>query len=258
MNFFSEVNIEIQILILAIFGAIFGSFVSLVTYRVASKESMILARSKCPHCHKTLKLRSLIPIFSWILQGGKCIFCKHPISARYLAIEFSTMTGFLLSFLALGLKFDLNLIIHLAIFVILMIMMVVDLEHYFIPDFTQYILAFLAFILIVNNNNNQINSALTGLKPAILYLGFGFAVWVFFYFSAGIDGLGIDDFKFFAIAGFMLGTNNFILFMFLSGIIGAVFGTLWQKFMKDETFPFAPAICLSAYICLLVGKPVIY
>ncbi|MFZ9470346.1 MAG: prepilin peptidase, partial [Rickettsiales bacterium] len=88
MNFFSEVNIEMQILILAIFGAIFGSFVSLVTYRVASKEPMILARSKCPHCHKTLKLRSLIPIFSWILQGGKCIFCKHPISARYLAIEF--------------------------------------------------------------------------------------------------------------------------------------------------------------------------
>lgn len=258
MNFFSEVNMQMQILILAIFGAVFGSFVSLVTYRVASKEPMILARSKCPHCKKTLKLRSLIPIFSWIFQGGKCLFCQHHISPRYLAIEFVTMTGFLISYLALGLKFDAKLLIHLAIFVVLMIMVVVDLEHYFIPDFTQYILAFLAFILIVSNNNNQFGSALNALKPAILYLGFGFAVWVFFYFSAGIDGLGIDDFKFFAIAGFMLGINNFILFMFLSGIIGAVFGTLWQKFMKDETFPFAPAICLSAYICLLVGKPVIY
>ncbi|MFM8186480.1 MAG: prepilin peptidase, partial [Alphaproteobacteria bacterium] len=190
MNFFSEVNMQMQILILAIFGAVFGSFVSLVTYRVASKEPMILARSKCPHCKKTLKLRSLIPIFSWIFQGGKCLFCQHHISPRYLAIEFVTMTGFLMSYLALGLKFDAKLLIHLAIFVVLMIMVVVDLEHYFIPDFTQYILAFLAFILIVSNNNNQFGSALNALKPAILYLGFGFAVWVFFYFSAGIDGLG--------------------------------------------------------------------
>jgi prepilin signal peptidase PulO-like enzyme (type II secretory pathway) len=106
--------------------------------------------------------------------------------------------------------------------------------------------------------NGGLSAIYKGILPSILYVGFGLAVWMFFYFSAGIDGIGIDDFKFFLIAGFMLGVNNFLLFMFLSGIIGAIFGAIWQRIKNDETFPFAPAICLSAYICLLVGRPVIY
>jgi len=41
--------------------------------------------------------------------------------------------------------------------------------------------------------------------------------------------------------------------MMITGIIGVVFGLAWQKIKNDETFPFAPAMCLSALICLLFG-----
>ena len=112
--------------------------------------------------------------------------------------------------------------------------------------------------MLLTINNGGINSVYVGLKPALAFLAFGFAIWLFFYYSAGIDGIGIDDFKFFLIAGFMLGLNNLILFMLLSGLLGFIFGVVWQKIKNDETFPFAPAICLSAYLCLLIGKPAIY
>ena len=256
MEIFFTFNQNLQFFFVGIFGLIFGSFISLVSYRLVSKESIFLARSKCTHCNAKLKIRSLIPLFSWILQRGKCLNCSAKISVRYPLIELFCALGFILTFIKFDCKIDIKFLLYLAIFVTLFIMVVVDLEHYFIPDILQFALVF--FVTLLTIHNGGLNSVYDGLRPALAFLAFGFAIWLFFYYSAGIDGIGIDDFKFFLIAGFMLSLNNFILFMFLSGAIGALFGGIWQKLKKDETFPFAPAICLSAYICLLVGKPVIY
>ena len=73
-------------------------------------------------------------------------------------------------------------------------MIIVYLEHYFIPDIFHYILAFLVALLIFNAGG--IVSFLNIIKSALAYVGFGLAIWIFFYYSAGIDGIGIDDFKF--------------------------------------------------------------
>ncbi len=256
MEIFITLSMFIQVFFIILFGLIMGSFISLVSHRLVSKESMFMARSKCVQCNSKLKIRSLVPIFSWIMQRGKCLNCSKKISIRYPLIEFFCALGFLLTFIALDYKVDIKFMFYLAIFVTMFIMVVVDLEHYFIPDILQFILVFLVTLLTIHNGG--LNSIYDGLRPALAFVAFGFAIWIFFYYSAGIDGIGIDDFKFFMIAGFMLSLNNFILFMFLSGMIGALFGAVWQKLKKDETFPFAPAICLSAYLCLLIGKPVIY
>jgi prepilin signal peptidase PulO-like enzyme (type II secretory pathway) len=256
MESFVALNQYIQISCVGIFGLIIGSFISLVSYRLVSKESIFLARSKCTKCNNKLKIRSLFPLFSWILQRGKCLNCSAKISIRYPLIELFCALGFILTYIKFDYKIDIKFMLYLAIFVTMFIMVVVDLEHYFIPDILQFTLVL--FVTILTIHNGGLNSVYDGLKPALAFLAFGFAIWIFFYYSAGIDGIGIDDFKFFLIAGFMLSLNNFILFMFLSGAIGAIFGAVWQKLKKDETFPFAPAICLSAYACLLIGKPVIY
>ena len=42
--------------------------------------------------------------------------------------------------------------------------------------------------------------------------------------------------------------------MFFSGAIGVIFGLIWKRIMKDETFPFAPALVVSLMICLLFGN----
>jgi len=256
MEFLNQMNQELQFIFLVLLGLVCGSFISLLSYRLVFKSPIFIARSKCPECKTILKIKNLIPLFSWIFQRGKCSNCQKRISWRYPLIEFFTSCGFVVTFIFMGGKFDIKLLIYLAILMVLITMIIIDLEHYFIPDILQIILGFLAMTLVIYNGG--LSAIYKGILPSILYVGFGLAVWMFFYFSAGIDGIGIDDFKFFLIAGFMLGVNNFLLFMFLSGIIGAIFGAIWQRIKNDETFPFAPAICLSAYICLLVGRPVIY
>lgn len=146
------------------------------------------------------------------------------------------------------------MIIYFLITGTLIAMCITDLEQYFIPDSTQYFLAILATILVILENGT--NGIAPRIGAAFLYTGFGIALWAFFYFTAKLEALGIDDMKFFFIAGLMLGDKNFLAFMMLSGIFGMIFGVAWQKIKKDETFPFAPALCLATFFCLLFGKKI--
>ena len=256
MQFFSIFNNEIsvygQFFLVATFGLIFGSFASLFSYRLTTKEPMVFTRSKCANCSSILKIRNLIPLFSWIFQRGKCSKCHAKISIRYPLIEVSFLIMFLAVFVILKQHLDWKTILYFLIGGTLIVMCVIDLEHYFIPNSTQYFLTILATILVLLQGGNSL--VLSNISGAFLYAGFGLALFVFFYLTTSLEAIGVDDIKFFFIAGFMLGTSNFLAFMMLSGFLGTLFGSIWQKITKEETFPFAPAICCAAMLCLLFGK----
>lgn len=90
-------------------GASIGSFLNVVVWRLPRittpvgtsifREAWITVRglssppSHCPKCKTPLSWRDNIPVFGWILLGGKCRYCKLPISSRYPIVEF--FTGFL-------------------------------------------------------------------------------------------------------------------------------------------------------------------
>ena len=257
MTFLSEINLldpQIKVFLVAILGLLSGSFVTLFTYRINNGKSIIFARSECPHCQKSLKIYNLVPIFSWIIQRGKCSFCHIKISARYPLIELVFLGLFLLTYFTLGQVIDIRTIIYLLITATLIAMCIADLEYYFIPNSSQYFLATLVAILLIIDNGS--NGAFVNIMSAFLYLGFGIVLWAFFYVITKVEAIGIDDLKFFFIAGLMLGIDNFLNFMFLSGVLGLVFGVIWQKITKEKTFPFAPALCASAYVWLLFNKTI--
>ena len=241
-----------QVILVGIFALIFGSFASLVSYRLARKQPIVFARSKCANCGSLLKARNLIPLFSWIFQRGKCLNCHAKISIRYPLIELSFLISFLIIFFTLNYQITYKTLLYFAIAGTLIVMIIVDLEEYFIPNSTQYFLTILVTLLAILENGQY--GALLTIRAAFLYMIFGLGLYLFFYLTTKLEAIGIDDIKFFFIAGLMLGEKNFLTFMLLSGIFGTIFGSLWQKIKKEETFPFAPALCLSAFICLLYGK----
>ena len=73
-----------------IIGCIFGSFFNVVGYRVPNGLSIIKPGSFCPKCNHKLKWYELIPIFSYLVQKGKCRSCNERISVIYPAVELST------------------------------------------------------------------------------------------------------------------------------------------------------------------------
>lgn len=73
-----------------LYGAIFGSFSSVLVSRIHSKKQWIfLGRSACPDCGHMLHIWDLFPIFSYALLRGKCRYCHKKIPITYFLLEIS-------------------------------------------------------------------------------------------------------------------------------------------------------------------------
>ena len=53
-----------------------GSFIGMLSYRLPRSRPFIVGRSRCDACNRTLSIRDLIPILSYVLLQGKCRTCK--------------------------------------------------------------------------------------------------------------------------------------------------------------------------------------
>ncbi len=107
-----HVYISINIFII---GTLFGSFFSLANYRIPRKKDIVYTRSFCPKCNHNLSFLDLIPILSFVFQGGKCRYCKEKISIRYPLLELGTGILFLLMYIIFG--FSVYFFIALALII---------------------------------------------------------------------------------------------------------------------------------------------
>jgi leader peptidase (prepilin peptidase)/N-methyltransferase len=87
-------------------GACVGSFLNVVVWRLPrielgekdglwreimkSIEGLSTPPSHCPKCDHKLAWYDNVPVLGWIFLGGKCRYCKAPISPRYPIVEFIT------------------------------------------------------------------------------------------------------------------------------------------------------------------------
>lgn len=71
-------------------GCCIGSFLNVVIYRLPRDKSIVTPPSACPGCGGLIKFYDNIPLFSWVILGGKCRNCKTGISARYFIVELLT------------------------------------------------------------------------------------------------------------------------------------------------------------------------
>ncbi len=205
-------------------------------------------------CKAQLKAINLIPLFSWLLQRGKCHNCKSKISWRYPLIEVCCAALFVVTFYALNEQITLKLFLFLLIGFILLIMSIIDIERYFIPNLSQYFLA--VAVTLLNLYRSNWYNALVGqnVKIGLIFVAAALLLFCLFYVLAKVEALGVDDVKLLFLIGFLLGKENWLLFTALCGLSGVIFGSLWQKLKHDTTFPFAPALCFAAYATLLIDE----
>ena len=69
------------------FGACVGSLLNVLVYRLPRGLDVVSPPSRCPLCSPRLTWRENVPVFGWLSLGGKCRFCRSPISAEYPLIE---------------------------------------------------------------------------------------------------------------------------------------------------------------------------
>ena len=108
-------------------GLILGSFVTMLSYRLPRRLSIITPGSHCPACKTRLQPRDLVPVVSWAVQRGKCRYCGTFIGWRYVLIEIVLALAAAVVFIIFG--FTLWLLIPLALIVTLVTALVVWLER---------------------------------------------------------------------------------------------------------------------------------
>ena len=73
-----------------VFGAVVGSFLNVVIYRLPRGESLVRPGSRCPGCGTPVPFWANVPILSYLLLRGRCRACGAGIDLRYLLVELAT------------------------------------------------------------------------------------------------------------------------------------------------------------------------
>jgi len=81
-------------------GAVLGSFMTALMYRLPRRLNWTTDRSRCTSCGHALGVPDLVPILSWVCLRGRCRHCGTSVSWRYPLTEMLWGLGIMgLSFL---------------------------------------------------------------------------------------------------------------------------------------------------------------
>lgn len=85
------------LLLAALLGLLFGSFLNVLIARLPLGESIVTPRSHCPTCGHPIRWFDNLPVLSYFLLRARCRDCGTPIPWRYPAVELLTALWFTLA-----------------------------------------------------------------------------------------------------------------------------------------------------------------
>src|SRR5574344_632628 len=237
------------IIMFFILGTVLGSFYNVVGYRLPKGESLLYPSSHCPNCNHKLKPWELIPIFSFLIQGGKCTKCKKKISWFYPIFEFTCGLLFVFAYLKFG--FTLNIIIPLTFISLIVIVMVSDYNYMIIPD--EVLIFFGIAILIEIYFISGLDKLLLSLLHATIAFIFMILLKKLGDFLFKRESMGGGDIKLMIIFGLVLGAPNSILAVVFGSFVGLPISAIVLAKKMDHEIPFGPLLGIGALIVLLTG-----
>ncbi len=241
-------------LILFCIGAIFGSFLNVVIYRLPRHESLLFPGSHCPQCGEKIRWFDNIPILSFFILGRKCRRCKLPIPARYPIVEILSAVLFVIIYHVYGFSYE--FLFYTILSALLLTVTFTDLEKGKIPNsviLTGVILGL--YMSLIFWPVHFINSLIAFLA--------GGGIMIFWAITGKLlfkkESLGAGDIKLVAMVGIFLGLHNILLALFLSFLLASLVGIfmiLLKKAQMNSRLPFAPFLTIGALISLMYGSQI--
>ena len=244
-------SVALAAVLAGIFGAIFGSFINVVIWRLPRGESLVRPGSQCPHCGSPVKAYDNIPVVSWLVLRGRCRTCGQPISARYPLVE--ALTAVLMALVPIFLGADEDVWIGFAMVLILVPLTFIDLDHRILPNKLTYPSVPLAIALTAAFDTDDLAAHLIAGAAAF---GFLFAAAWFYP-----RGMGVGDVKLAGVLGLFLGraVAPALLVAFLLGsLVGiGVMAVKGVKAGRKTAIPFGPFLAVGGLFGLYVGDGVV-
>jgi leader peptidase (prepilin peptidase)/N-methyltransferase len=235
----------------ALFGAIVGSFLNVVAWRLPRGESLSHPPSHCPKCGKPIKPYDNVPVLSWLLLRGRCRHCREPISRRYPIVEGGT--ALLCAAVVLVKGADKDAILGLVFVLLLVPITLIDLDHRIIPNKITYPGCVIALALVL-----AIEPSKT-LQHVLAGAAAGGVLLTAILIRPG--GMGLGDAKLALMMGLFLG-RAVAPAMFAGMIAGALVGAIIiarvgvEKGRKTK-IPFGPYLAFGGLVGLFVGDSIV-
>lgn len=262
-------------LIALLFGAMVGSFLNVVIFRLPKRlewewaqacipadtptdpppPDIVFPRSHCRQCGHQLAAWENIPIVSYLLLRARCRECGSPISARYPIIELVTALLTAWIFSQWGLTMQALLWSVFGWFLIAMVM--IDHDHQLLPDVLTLPLLWIGLLASTAAIYVPAEQAITGACFGYLSL---WSVYQVHHMITGKEGMGHGDFKLLAAIGAWGGWSVLPATILMASFSGAVIGLLAQRsgnLEKGSPMAFGPYLGIAGFINLIYGDQII-
>ena len=216
---------------------------------------VVVEPSHCPRCKHKLSWYENIPLFSWLIQRGRCRHCQAPISIQYPLVELLTGLLFLACVWRFGFGWQGFGALVLTSF--LVALSGIDLRTRLLPDQLTLPLMWLGLIAASDNLYMPAKPALLGAIAG--YLSLWSVYWVFKQLT-GKEGMGHGDFKLLAALGAWIGLSGILPTILISSLVGAVIGSIWlfaKGRDKATPIPFGPYLAIAGWISFMWGKDLV-
>ena len=212
------------VVVAALWGALWGSFLNVVIERLPRGESLLRPGSHCMSCGKAVAIYDNVPILSYLLLRGRCRHCSTGYSPRYLLVELLGLAlsvacyyhaarygtgpmsvrfaGFLVEFFFVGGMIAIAFI---------------DIRTMIIPSVITYPLVICLSGAAIGLGRLAWFDSLAGASAGFLFV---FAVSEVYRLLRGHEGLGLGDGKLLAVIGGFLGWKALPLVLFLGSLQG--------------------------------------
>jgi len=234
-----------------LFGAMIGSFLNVVVYRLPRRESLVRPASHCTACGVAVKPYDNVPLLSWLLLRGRCRNCSAPISKRYPLVE--ALTGLLCVGAVLAGGNTATIVLNVTFILLLVPIALIDVEHRVIPNRLTALGAILAL---------TIGTALDPSgEPERLIAGMAAGGTLLIAALAYPGGMGMGDVKLAGVMGLFLGSAvapAMLLALFAGVLFGALIvarkGTLVAR---KTAVPFGPFLAFGSLVAIFAGEPLV-
>lgn len=256
-----------------VFGALIGSFLNVVVYRVPAGRSIVSPPSACGSCGTGIKPYDNIPVVSWLALRGRCRSCRSAISARYPLVEAATAVAFAVvawwfwagpqapgertgTAIAAGV---LEVVAYLYFSAVSIALALIDLDTHRLPNSIVLPSAIVAAALLGTAG------ALTGDGPALPGAAIGGAALYALYLVLALvypGGMGFGDVKLAGVIGIFLGYLGWgplIIGGFAAFVLGGVFAlalVALRRARKGSGIPFGPWMLAGAWLGILAGPTI--
>lgn len=227
-----------------------GSFIGCMADRLATDRAFVWSRSSCDHCDHPLGLGDLVPLFSWMLGGAKCRYCRGKISSYYPLIEVAALAVVASALLVLD---GALLWVTIGLGWTLLALAAMDLRHMVLADSLNLILALSGLVVAATWSQLPIRDHVLGM---LIGAGALYLLNLIYRALRNRDGLGMGDVKLMAGAGAWLGWQGLptvLLYASMAALV-VVFSGLWGRSpARDTAIPFGAFICLGIWLTWLAG-----